>query len=125
MPRFSEKLLEHAQFPCNLGVMAEATRSGKASLDGNPPFIQIFLLIENDVISRSTFDAHGCGVTTAICSATTEMLIGKSLAHCQLLTIEDITSAVDGVPLDKHHCAHVCLKALRDAIKQGGEDVRA
>jgi NifU-like protein involved in Fe-S cluster formation len=117
MARFSPKLVEHAQYPNNQGIMPNADRIGRASVNGNSPFITIYLTISGGVIQRAMFDAQGCGVTTAICSATTELVSGKSIEQCRLLTIDDISCELDGVPPDKRHCSLVCLKALANALE--------
>ena len=101
--------------------MPDADLIGQASLNGNPPFITIYLSVQDDKVKRAAFDAHGCGVTTALCSVTTELVVGKSIAECRLLTIDQVCAAVDGVPPDKNHCAHVCLKALLNAVNSGSD----
>ena len=116
MARFSSKLLEHAQYPINQGPMPNADRIGRASINGNPPFITIYIALSGGIIQRAMFEAQGCGVTTAICSVTTDLVLGKSIEECRLLTIDDISSELDGVPPDKRHCTLVCLKALADAL---------
>lgn len=116
MPRFSERLREHAQYPSNQGVIAGADFFGKASLNGNPPFITIYLSICDDTVVKASFEAAGCGVTTAICSVTTELLEGRTLAGCRQLDIDLVCKSLDGVPPDKRHCVHVVLKALSNAL---------
>ena len=116
MPRFSQVLLEHACDPCNQGAMENADLVGRASINGNPPFISIFLAISDNKVRRATFEAHGCGVTTAICSVTTELVVAKTIQECRLLTVDAICTELKGVPPDKLHCVHVCLKALHNAV---------
>lgn len=117
MPRFSETLREHAQYPCNQGAIDDADLVGKASLNGNPPFITIYLSIADDVVVQAGFEAAGCGVTTAICSVTTELIEGTSLEKCHSLTVDEVCVSLEGVPPDKLHCVHVVLKALGNALE--------
>ena len=112
MPRFSSTLREHAQYPSNQGVMEDAELMGRASLDGNPPFISLFIALSDDKVAKATFEAAGCGVTTAVCSATTELLVDKTLAQCASLSADEVCEELEGVPPDKMHCVHVVLKAL-------------
>ena len=116
MPRFSPTLLEHARYPSNQQVMKDANLVGKASLNGSPPFITIFLAVSDNTITKATFEAHGCGVTTAVCSVTTELIVGKTIEDCRLLTVDDVCEELEGVPPDKLHCVHVGLKALHNAV---------
>ncbi len=117
MPRFSTTLREHAQYPSNRGALEGADLMGKASLDGSPPFISLYVALDNDKVVKATFKSAGCGVTTAVCSATTELLVGKTLAQCACLSATDVCDELDGVPSDKMHCVHVVLAALLDAIE--------
>jgi len=89
---------------------------GQASLNGTPPFISIFLSVGDGFVKRATFQAQGCGVTTAACSVLTGHVVGKTIEECRLLTPEAICLQLEGVPPDKMHCVHVCLKALHNAF---------
>jgi len=116
MPRFSETLREHAQYPSNQGPIVGADLVGKASLNCNPPYITLYLKVSDDVITRAGFESAGCGVTTAICSVTTELIEGTSLEDCKLITVDQVCQRLDGVPPDKRHCVLVVLKALNNAL---------
>lgn len=96
--------------------MNDADLIGRASLNGNAPFISIFLAICNNTVTKATFEAHGCGVTTAICSILTELATDKTIEECRLLDVAVICQELGGVPPDKMHCVHVGLKALHNAV---------
>ena len=119
MPRFSSTLMEHARYPSNQGVLENATHFGKASLNGNPPFITLYLVVSDFKIEQAKFQAGGCGVTTAVCSATTELITGLTLEECKAIEKEAICDELEGVPPDKMHCIHVVLKALAVALDEG------
>jgi len=116
MPRFSETLLEHARYPSNQGAIADADLKGVASLNGNPPFITIYLLLQDDRIVKAGFEAAGCGVTTAVCSVATERLEGLTLLECKALDADEVCKMLEGVPPDKLHCVSVVLRALENAL---------
>jgi NifU-like protein involved in Fe-S cluster formation len=117
MARFSEVLREHARYPSNQGAIIGADLTGAASLNGNPPFITFYLSIQNGRITKAGFESAGCGVTTAICSVTTELLHGLTIEECKSLNVDQICEMLDGVPPDKLHCAHVVLKALTKTLE--------
>lgn len=117
MARFSETLREHARYPSNNGAIVDADLVGVASLNGNPPFISLYLLLQNEQVIQAGFEAAGCGVTTAICSVTTEFLVGKTIAQCKTLTVDQVCESLEGVPPDKLHCVHVVLRALSNALE--------
>ncbi len=117
MPRFSEVLREHARYPSNQGAIENPDLVGTASLNGNPPFITIYLVLENDTVTNARFTAAGCGVSTAICSVTTETLMGKTIRECAELSVQQVCDSLEGVPGDKLHCVHVVLRALSNALE--------
>lgn len=116
MPRFSEKLLEYAQEPPNHGALPEATAIGTANLDGQPPWITILLVVDDERILAAHFEASGCGVSIAAAAALTELLIGRLRTECRLIEPYDIARALDGIPNDKMYCAYVAVAALRNAL---------
>ena len=116
MPRFSETLREHARYPSNRGVIEDADFIGRASLNGGPPYISIYLRVKNSVIENAGFVADGCGVTTAVCSALTELLEKKRVNCCREIGESEICKALDGLPPDKMYCAKMVLQALNNAL---------
>lgn len=118
MPRFSATLLDHAESPRNGGKLDSANAVGMASLNGQAPYTTIHLRIEeNEAIADAKFEAFGCGVTIAACSALTELVIGQTVSEAEELSPTDITSALDGIPPDKQFCAHLANSALHNAIE--------
>jgi NifU-like protein involved in Fe-S cluster formation len=118
MSRFSEALMERFQAPSNRGAMKCPSLVGKGSLDGYPPFVTIYLRIENGHIADATFLAEGCGVTIACGSMLTELVRGRDVAQCWRITVDELSEALDGVPTGKEYCAEVAIRALKDAVKE-------
>lgn len=116
MPRFSSTLREHASYPSNRGKLEGATTVGRASISNNPPYVTIYLQIAENLVSKAKFESEGCGVTTAVCSAVTEMIENKTILQCQQVTPENVAQSLDGIPADKMHCAQVVVRALNSAI---------
>jgi nitrogen fixation protein NifU and related proteins len=54
----------------------------------------------------------------------TEMIAGKSIAHCRELTVENLIEALDGVPPDKLHCPALAIGALKDALAKWPKSAR-
>jgi nitrogen fixation NifU-like protein len=119
MPRFSEVVLDHAARPRNVGELPNANQIGKADVNGRAPRITIALRVDNQVVTASSFRAFGCGVTIAACSMLSEIIIGRSIAHCLTITEASLVEALDGLPEDKRFCAALAIRALRDAIESG------
>ncbi|BBO34429.1 iron-sulfur cluster assembly scaffold protein [Lacipirellula parvula] len=116
MSRFSETLLEHARHPRHFGRDDEAELFGQAGLENGPPRVEIYLRVANDVITRVTFYAAGCGVTIGACSALSELIEGCTLREAASVDTLQLTNALDGVPSDKGYCLNVCIAALRNAL---------
>ncbi|MCK5396850.1 MAG: iron-sulfur cluster assembly scaffold protein, partial [Thermoplasmata archaeon] len=76
---YSEKVMDHFMNPRNVGVIEDPDGYGKV---GNPTcgdVMEIFIKIENDVITEIKFRTFGCGSAIATSSMITEMAIGKTL----------------------------------------------
>lgn len=116
MPRFSDTLLEHARYPHNLARGDHFGRVGRADLDGRPPYVEIFLEVQCGQIVRASFDARGCGVTVAACSALTEIVKLQSTTNAAEIDAKVLDRALDGVPSDKYYCLQVAVSALRAAL---------
>ena len=114
MPRYSATLLEHAKYPSNRGAIETTKFVGHSSLIGNPPFISIYVCIKEGKIVDASFESQGCGVTTAICSVTTELLKDRRLNS--LPDQDEIVAELDGVPADKLHCVQIVLQAVSNAV---------
>lgn len=116
MARFSPTLLDHSANPRNAGALDTGNAVGDADLSGRAPRVQIYLVVDRDVIAQASFTAFGCGVTIAAGSVLTELAKGRTLDECRNITGRDIADALDGIPTDKQFCADVVAAALHDAI---------
>lgn len=117
MSRFSETLLEHARHPHHCRRDDEADLVGTANLAGNPPQVEFYLRLEGDRIVKASFQAGGCGVTIAACSALAGLAEGMTLSEATSLGREQLSEALEGVPQDKWYCLDVALAALRNAAR--------
>lgn len=115
MSRFSETLLEHARHPRNCRRDDEADLIGRANLEGGPPQVEFYLRVADGQIAKASFQAAGCGVTIGACSALVELIEGTPLADIHLVTRQQLSDALEGVPPDKGYCLEVALAALKRA----------
>ena len=113
---YSSTLADHFNSPRNPGALESPDAVGKASLNGRAPYLTIYLKIAGGVVAKATFQAFGCGYTIASCSALTEMITGKTIEQCLLITSEQLIEALDGMPEYKQFCAQLAVDAARDAI---------
>jgi NifU-like protein involved in Fe-S cluster formation len=79
--------------------------------------MEFFLKVEDGVIKDATFQAIGCAGAFSSGSALCDMIRGKTLEEAEKIEEEDIIAYLDGIPLQKVHCACLAKRTLRKAIK--------
>jgi nitrogen fixation NifU-like protein len=109
---YSEKVLDHFMNPRNVGEIKDADGVGRV---GNPKcgdIMEMYLKIENDVITDAKFKTFGCGAAVATSSISTEMVIGKTLDEALSITNKVVAEALDGLPPVKMHCSNLAEEAI-------------
>ena len=113
---YSEIFLEHALRPKNAGSLENASAAGaEQSPDGSG--MEIWLLIEDEIITGASFWTDGCATTIACGSMVAEMAAGKTIRQALGITPEDIDGALGGVPGQGCTCARLAADALKAAIR--------
>jgi nitrogen fixation NifU-like protein len=118
MAKYSEVLCEHVVAPRNGGVIANPDLTGHAGAPGRGAFMIFFLRVEAGRVHAAKYQTVGCGPTIASGSMLTELIVGRTLAECRDLTVENLIDALDGMPPDKLHCPALAIAALRDALSR-------
>lgn len=115
--QYSEKVMDHFMNPRNVGVIENPDGYGKV---GNPTcgdIMEIFLKIENDVITDVKFRTFGCASAIATSSISTEMVLGKNIKEALEITNKVVAEALGGLPPVKMHCSVLAEQALKEAIE--------
>jgi nitrogen fixation NifU-like protein len=113
---YSEKVIDHAMNPRNLGDIQDA--DGFARVTGPcGDTMEIWLKVQNGNIGRAAFFTDGCGTSIASGSMVTEMAKGKSIAEAQRITQRDVLDALGGLPKDSEHCALLAANTLKAALR--------
>ena len=118
MGKYSETLSEHVMAPRNGGAIENPDVIGHSGAPGRGAFMILYLKILDDRISAAKYHTIGCGPTIASGSMLTEMIVGRTIAECRELAVENLIEALDGVPPDKLHCPALAIGALRDALSK-------
>lgn len=113
---YSSTLMDHFEAPRNAGRMPEPDAVGHADVAGRAPKITICLKLCGEHVERATFQSFGCGASIAAGSVLTEMVPGKTVDQCRLLSPQDVENALDGLPANKRFCAALSIMALNDAL---------
>ena len=112
---FSQKVIEEYNHPKNIGKMAHPDAA--ATLTGwCGDTMELYLKMEHGIITDITFMTDGCGATIACGSMLTSMVKGTSADEAKALTEEDLIAALDGLPEENLHCAHLAIITLKDAL---------
>ncbi|MFO8010092.1 MAG: iron-sulfur cluster assembly scaffold protein [Dehalococcoidia bacterium] len=113
---YSEKTIDHAMNPRNVGEMPAADGYGGA-LGSCGDSMEIWLKVKDDVVRDARFWTDGCSSTIACGSVITEMAKGKPLAEAQRIGQQDVLKSLDGLPEENEHCAALAANAIKEAIK--------
>jgi nitrogen fixation protein NifU and related proteins len=116
MGKYSETLTEHVIAPRNGGVIENADLTGHAGTPGRGAFMILYLRLQDERVTAAKYHTIGCGATIASGSMLTEMVVGRAIAECRELTVENLIEALDGVPPDELHCPALAIGALQDAL---------
>jgi len=114
---YSEKVMDHFRNPRNMGEMENPDGVGKV---GNPvcgDMMELYIKVENDVITDVKFMTFGCGAAIATSSMVTELVKGKTLDEALNISNATVAEALDGLPPVKMHCSVLAEDALKGAIE--------
>ena len=123
---YSDKVMDHFKNPRNVGEIENANGVGEV---GNPvcgDIMNIYLKIENNIITDAKFKTFGCGAAIASSSMATELVKGKTLEEAWEVSNKAVAEALEGLPPIKMHCSVLAEEGIHKAIndyrkKQGLE----
>jgi nitrogen fixation NifU-like protein len=113
---YSKKVMDHFMNPRNVGVIENPDGYGKV---GNPvcgDLMEMYIKVENDIITDIKFKTFGCGSAIATSSMVTEIAKGKHVDEALKITRGDVADELDGLPPQKMHCSNLAADALHAAI---------
>ena len=141
---YQEIVMDHNRRPRNFHKLEEANRTA----DGFNPLcgdqINLYLIVEDDVITNVGFEGVGCAISKASASMMTESVKGKSVAEAEktfdafrhmstrlpgedfdadMLGDLEILSGVSEYPA-RIKCATLSWHTLKSALKGQGERIK-
>jgi nitrogen fixation protein NifU and related proteins len=121
---YSEKVVEHAENPRNVGTLDKNDPNVGTGLVGAPACGDVMRLQirvgENGVIEDAKFKTFGCGSAIASSSLATEWIKGKTLEQAEAIKNDLIVEELNLPPVKIH-----CSVLAEDAIKTAISDYRA
>ncbi|MBI5515912.1 MAG: Fe-S cluster assembly scaffold IscU [Deltaproteobacteria bacterium] len=120
---YSNKVVEHAENPRNVGTLDKDDPTVGTGLVGAPACGDVMRLqikvTDAGVIEDARFKTFGCGSAIASSSLATEWLKGRSLDDAEKIRNTDIVEELSLPPVKIH-----CSVLAEDAIKAAIEDFR-
>jgi len=114
---YSDLVMDHFANPRNVGTIENADGVGREGNTVCGDLMEIYLKIDDDLISDVKFRTFGCGAAIATSSIATEMIKGKPLSEAEKLTNKAIAESLGGLPPVKMHCSVLAADALKRAIE--------
>ena len=116
---YSEKVIDHAENPRNVGTLDKDDPNVGTGLVGAPACGDVMRLQirVNDagVIEDARFKTFGCGSAIASSSLATEWIKGKSIDAAEAIKNVDIVNELNLPPV-KIHCSVLAEDAIKSAI---------
>ena len=120
---YSDKVIDHAENPRNVGTLDKDDPSVGTGLVGAPACGDVMRLQikvgDDGVIEDAKFKTFGCGSAIASSSLATEWLKGRTLEEAGSIRNTDIVKELNLPPVKIH-----CSVLAEDAIKSAIEDFR-
>jgi len=112
---YSEKVVKLFLNPINMGRIEDADGYGKVTGSCGDT-MEIFLKIENELISDARFITDGCGPSMVCGSMVTELAKGGDVKEAGGIKAEKILDELGGLPEADQHCASLAADTLSEAI---------
>jgi nitrogen fixation NifU-like protein len=116
---YSEKVIDHAENPRNVGTLDKEDPNVGTGLVGAPACGDVMRLQirvnEQGVIEDAKFKTFGCGSAIASSSLATEWIKGKSVDAAEAIKNSDIVTELNLPPV-KIHCSVLAEDAIKSAI---------
>jgi nitrogen fixation NifU-like protein len=116
---YSNKVVEHAENPRNVGTLDKNDPNVGTGLVGAPAcgdVMRLQIKVSDDgIIEDAKFKTFGCGSAIASSSLATEWIKGKRLDEAERIKNVDIVAELDLPPV-KIHCSVLAEDAIKSAI---------
>ena len=114
---YSSIFKDHLANPRNVGELTDATSIAEETNPVCGDRLRLSLRVHDNRIEAARFLAYGCAPTLVCGSVLAKMLEGMRVEDALLLTRQEITRALDGLPARKGHAAALAIETLRAALK--------
>jgi nitrogen fixation NifU-like protein len=113
---YSEKAVNYYLETPHLGVIENADQvSEMTGTCGDT--IKVYLKIENERISDVKYQIMGCPGSISAAMAAGDLVRNRTVDEALALNDGDVFQFLEEIPVKKHHCIQLAVKALLGAIK--------
>ena len=117
---YSEKVIDHAENPRNVGTLDKDDPNVGTGLVGAPAcgdVMRLQIKVSDDgVIEDAKFKTFGCGSAIASSSLATEWIKGRKVEEAETIKNVDIVNELNLPPV-KIHCSVLAEDAIKSAIE--------
>ena len=117
---YSEKVIDHAENPRNVGTLDKDDPNVGTGLVGAPACGDVMRLqikvSDEGIIQDAKFKTFGCGSAIASSSLATEWIKGKSIDDAEKIKNSQIVEELNLPPV-KIHCSVLAEDAIKSAIQ--------
>jgi nitrogen fixation NifU-like protein len=118
---YSERLLDHFQYPRNVGDLNQPSTTVEVTNPACGDILRLAARITDNRVAAVAYKVRGCTASIAAGSALTTLMEGKSLTELSLIKPFDIETAVGGLQPESKHAAALCCDALRALVRACGQ----
>ena len=112
---YSDKAIEYSNKSVNMGRMNDPT--GAAWIKGLcGDTMEMYLIIENEMIKEAKYYTDGCLATRACGSAVTELIQNKNVDEALSISAKDVITKLNGLPEENLHCSILAVSTLYKAL---------
>jgi len=80
--------------------------------------MKVFLKIDDNIITDASYQVLGCPGAISAAMAAVDLIRGKDLNYAKALNDGDIFQILVEIPVKKHHCIQLAVKALHKAVDE-------
>ncbi len=114
---YGEKVYERWRNPRFAGCMESPTGYGRVTGSCGDT-MEIFLRLENGIVSDASFTTDGCGCSAVCASVACELAIAKEPEGVADVTGEMIVQVLGRLPENDVHCAYLAAETLQAALSE-------
>jgi nitrogen fixation NifU-like protein len=113
---YSKKVINEFRNPTDFGFINNPDASSQIKGPCGDT-MRIDLKIKDKVITDARFWTDGCGASIACGNMLTKIIKGKTLKEANDISKLQLLEALEGLPIEHHHCTILAINALQKAIK--------